>query len=262
MKMEMTKDLRKSVEKNGSMLKAYRGQGGGGQGVAAGGYVLLGFGIFLGLLALIGSALAGLIVFLIFGGPGLLLVLLGRSKHKKRMANYLEFYQQQTGYTLEELQEADRELMGPDAVMIGCATDRSSGTTEIVFIVTEHYFLSAWPVQGAYLRKIEDIVAAFYSGSIPGIGGCRQNLFLISRQEIRKEGVKNPFDGGQYEGFENGILTRQKHCREVCNEALDELMDRAPGLITSQYIAVKGVKYNLLSMDNWKKDWEVILEGV
>ena len=85
---------------------------------------------------------------------------------------------------------------------------------------------------------------------------------LRAGQEIRKEGVKNPFDGGQYEGFENAILTRQKHCREVCNEALDELMDRAPGLITSQYIAVKGVKYNLLSMDNWKKDWEVILEGV
>ena len=95
MKMEMTKGLRKSVNKYGSMLKAFRGQGGGGQGAAAGGYVLLVFGIFLGLLAMIGSVLAGMIVFLIFGGPGLLLVLLGQSKHKKRMANYLEFYQQQ-----------------------------------------------------------------------------------------------------------------------------------------------------------------------
>lgn len=259
MKMEMTKGLRKSVTKYGSILKAYRAQGGGGQGAAAGGYVLLIFGIFLGLLAMIGSVLAGMIVFLIFGGPGLLLILLGQSKHKKRMANYLEFYQQQTGYTLEELQEADRELMAPDAVMIGCATDRSSGTTEIVYIISKHYILSAWPVQGAYLRKIEDLVAAFYSGSIPGIGGCRQNLFLISRQETQKEGVKNPFDGGQYEGFENSLLTRQRHCREICNEVLDELMERAPGLITSQHIAVKGVKYNLLSMDNWKRDWAVIL---
>ena len=36
MKMEMTKTLRKSVVKYGIMLKAYRGQWGGGQGVAAG----------------------------------------------------------------------------------------------------------------------------------------------------------------------------------------------------------------------------------
>ncbi len=38
------------------------------------------------------------------------------------------------------------------------------------------------------------------------------------------------------------------------------MVKRAPHIITSQYISVKGIKYNLLSMDNWQEDWARILE--
>lgn len=260
MRMEMTKSLKKRVGKYGSVLKAYRSQGGGGAGVMAGGIVLLVFGVLLGGLALLGSFKAGLVVFAVFGVPGLLLTLLGNSKRKKRIESYLEFYLKDSGCSREELQEADRELMSQNAVKIGCATDRSGGRKEIVFMITDHYFLSAWPVYGAYLRKIEDIVAAFYSAQIPGINGYRQNLFVITRQDAEGKGRKNEYTKKQYDGFENSILTNQRHCREVCMEALGELASRAPHLITCQNIAVDGVKYDLLSMDDWKKDWERILK--
>lgn len=258
MRMEMTKSLKKQVGKYGSVLKAYRAQGGGGAGIMAGGIVLLVFGILLGGLALLGSLKAGLVVLVIFGGPGLLLTLLGNSKRKKRIESYLEFYLKDSGLNREELQEADRELMSQNAVKIGCVTDRSGGKKEIVFFVTDHYFLSAWPVYGAYLRKIEDIAAAFYSAQIPGIGGYRQNLFVITKQDIEEKGMKNEYTKKQYRGFENSILTNQRHCREVCMEVLGELASRAPHLITCQNIAVDGVKYDLLSMNDWKKDWERI----
>lgn len=117
-----------------------------------------------------------------------------------------------------------------------------------------------WAVKGCYLRKLDDIVAAFYSNEVPGINGYRQSLFIITRQDTKKPGEKNSYTGKQYLGFENGMLTMQRDCRNTCSEVLNEMVKRAPHIITSQYISVKGTKYNLLSMDNWQEDWARILE--
>ncbi len=62
-------------------------------------------------------------------------------------------------------------------------------------------------------------------------------------------------------GFENAILSDMKNCREVCEEAVAEIAARAPHIITCQNIIVKGVRYNLISMDDWQRDWTNILEG-
>ena len=142
---------------------------------------------------------------------------------------------------------------------IGGKMDNSGGKEGIIFMVTEHYFLTIWPVYGAHLRKLDDIVAAFYSAQIPGIGGYRQNLFVISRQEIAKKGEKNPFTKKEYQGFECGMMSEQRHCQQTCMEVLEEMIKRAPHIITSQNIAVNGVPYNLVSMDNWQADWARIL---
>lgn len=261
MKTEMTNDLQKKVTKYGSVLKAYRSQGGGGLGLFAGGITLLIFGVLLGLLMAIVNVIGGLVVFAFFAVLGLPMILGGNAMNKKRLAGYLEYYQKQNGYSAEELQEADRELMSPDAVKIVNKTDRSGGKKETVFFITEHYFLSAWPVNGCYLRKLEDIVAAFYSNQIPGIGGYRQNLFVINSQDILEQGLINEFTKKQYRGFENGLLISQGNCYEICQEVLEEMAKRAPHIITSQNIAVKGIRYNLLSMEDWKRDWAKILEG-
>lgn len=259
MRMEMTRSMQKSIAKHGSVLKAFRSQGGGGAGLMAGGIVLVVAGVPLGLLCLLALGSRGLLVGAFFAVPGLLLILWGMSLRKKRLANYLEFYKKDTGYSEAELQEADRELMSPDAVKIGGKMDNSGGKEGIIFMVTEHYFLAIWPVYGAYLRKLDDIVAAFYSAQIPGIGGYRQNLFVISRQEIAKKGEKNPFTKKEYQGFECGMMSEQRHCQQTCAEVLEEMIKRAPHIITSQNIAVNGVPYNLISMDNWQMDWARIL---
>lgn len=257
--MEMSKDLRKKVEKYQSVLKAFRAQGGWSLGIFALGIILIVCGVIFGGLLMMLRPIGGLIVGAVFIVPGLLAAALGRSSNKKRVNSYLDFFHKEAGYSAEELQEADRELMGSDAVAVTCPSDRVK--KETLFIITEHYFLSAWPVQGCYLRKLDDIVAAFYSNQIPGINGYRRNLFIITRQDIQQDGVKNEYTGKQYRGFENSLLTNQSDCQQVCMAVLDEMAKRAPHIITSQNISVKGVRYNLLSMDNWRADWARIFEG-
>ena len=56
------------------------------------------------------------------------------------------------------------------------------------------------------------------------------------------------------------MLRMQRDCKNVSLEVVHEMVKRAPHIITSQYISVKGIKYNLLSMDNWQEDWARILE--
>lgn len=260
MKTEMTKDLQKKVDKCGSVLAAFRSQGGGGKGLAAGGIMLLIFGALFGIPLMFVKVVGGVVVLAVFAVPGLAMLLPGLAIDKKRQAKYMEYYQKETGYSLEELREADRELLRSDAVKIVCKTDRMGGKQETAFMITEHYFLSIWPVKGCYLRKLDDIVAAFYSDEIPGIRGYRHNLFIITKQDTRDNGVKNEFTGKRYQGFENGQLVNQKNCREICDEVISEMIARAPHIITSQYIAVKGVRHNLLSMDNWRQEWANILE--
>lgn len=259
MRTGMTKGLQKSVNKHGSVLKAFRSQGGGGAGLMAGGWVLLGFGIFLGLLCALALGTRGLLIGAFMAVPGLLMVLGGRSMYKKRVRNYLDYYQKETGYSAEELQEADRELMGPGTVAIVSKTDR--GKQEVLFMITDHYFLSIWPVMGCYLLKLDDIVAAFHSAQIPGIGGYCEGLQIISRKDTKKPGQKNPFTKKEYEGFKNSLMSEQRDAQATCLEAVEEIAKRAPHVITNQNIIVDNVRYNLLSMDNWQADWARILGG-
>lgn len=261
MKAEMTKSLRKTAEKYGSVLAAFRSQGGAGKGLAAGGIAVVAMGILIGVPLLYVNFAGGLVVLMILAVPGIAMAIPGAIVHKVRMKDYLEYYHKQTGYSIEELRAADQELMSPDAVKIVSRTSRSGVRPETVFIITPHYFLSVWAMYGCYLRRLDDIVAAFYSNEIPGINGFRRNLFVITRWDIRSKPVKNAYTGKQYMGFENAILSDMKNCREVCEEAVAEIAARAPHIITCQNIIVKGVRYNLISMDDWQRDWTNILEG-
>ncbi len=258
MRMTLESGLQKKVNKYGSVLKAYRTMGGAGAAIIGLGIMLIACGAFVGALLAIVKIIGGIILFIVMAISGVILIPIGNKIHTKRVNNYLEFFQQDTGYSVEELQQADRELMSPDAVMIGGKVD--DGSTRVVFIVTEHYFLSVWPIKGAYLRKLNDIVAAFYSNEIPGNGGYRQNLFVITRQDTMMSGMKNEYTGKQYRGFENIIIKEQRNCPDLCAEVLAEMVKRVSHIITCQKILVHGVGYNLLSMDDWQEDWERIFK--
>ena len=259
MRMELDKSLRKKTAKYGSLLKAYRTVGGFGLGAVAGGIILIVCGILIGLTFGIAFKVdAGIVFFLVFAVPGLIIAPLGYVFHKKRVNNYLEFYRKETGYSEAELYEADRELMGSDVVVIGGKSDNRGKLA--AYMITEHYFLSIQPVKGCYISKLDDIVAAFCSDEIPGIGGYRLNLFIITRQDTKMPGIKNEYTGKFYRGFENVVMSNTRYTQEISMEVIAELVKRAPHIITCQKIAVNGVPYNLLSMDYWQDDWNKILE--
>lgn len=252
----MIKKMQKLVRKYGSVLQAYRSRGGAAAGVMAAGIMLLFIGAIL-LLALFLTSGAGLVIGGAFAVLGLLLTLLGVGLHGARVKNYLDFYQRETGYSVEELQAADRELMGPDVVTIAGRTNRAK--EEVVFMITEHYFMSVWPNKGCYLVKLEDIVAIFHSCQIPYISVYLEGVHVISRRDVERQGSKNPLTKKEYGGYYNAIMGQQQNAEAMCMKAVEEIARRVPYVIRHQNIVVNGEKFDLLSMDNWQEGWRRIL---
>lgn len=256
----MIEKMQKLVRKYGSVLKAYRSRGGRAVGAMAVGSIVLAGGILLLLRSFLRTSFAEGVV---PGGAlallGLLVILIGAGKHRARIRCYLDYYQRETGYSAEELQAADRELMGAGAATIVGKTNRAK--EEVIFMFTEHYFMSVWPNKGCYLVKLEDIVAAFYSCQIPYISIYLEGLYVISKRDVGGKGRKNPLTKKQCGGYYNAIMNGQQNAEEVCRRAAEEIAKRVPNVIRQQHIVVNGEKFDLLSMKNWREDWNRILAG-
>lgn len=263
MRVEMKPGMQKKINRYGSVLKAFRSQGGMSS------VLLLTFGICLipwGTLLLVDAFsepedAAGFILSAVVIGLGLFPLLVRAVLRAVRRKNYLSYYEKQTGYSLRELQEADRELMSYSAVKIGERMHYYAGKPTLMYIVTKHYFFAVGSAKGAYLRKLEDIAAAFYSCQIPqGISSvCREGLFVISRQDISGKPRKNRITKKWYGGFESGMMALSEGCDKLCGEVLEEMKKGAPYIIPYQNIVVNGMPYNLLSLENWQADWARIL---
>lgn len=259
MKTGMTQSVQKMIRKHGSVLKAYRSRGGGPAGVMAAGIMLFAVGIIMMLLFFLTSGVNGLRIGGIFVVLGLLLALLGLFLRRARGRDYLNFYQSETGYSAEEVQAADRELMGPGALVIAGKTNRAK--EEVMFMLTEHYFMSVWPNKGCYLVKLEDIVAVFHSCQIPFISMYLEGLYVISKRDVAGKGEPNPLTNKQCGGYYNAIMGEQQNAEAVCRGVVDEIAKRMPHVIRQQHIVVNGEKFDLLSMNNWQADWARILGG-
>lgn len=264
MRVEMKPNMQRKVNKYGSVLKAFRSQ----KDISA--VILLTFGICFAswgqlLLIVAVSELNGeagaLIAWAVMVGLGLLLLVAGVVLRVVRIKNYLSFYEKQTGYSLRDLQEADKELMSYSAVKIGERMHYYAAKPVLMYIVTKHYFFAVGSAKGAYLRKLEDIAAAFHSCQIPQGASkiYREGLFVISRQDIMGKPRKNRITKKWYGGFESGMMALSEGCDKLCGEILEEMRKGAPYIIPYQNIVVNGIQYNLLSMDNWQEDWARIL---
>jgi hypothetical protein len=260
MKMELPEKLQKKVKRYGSLLKACRTQGGKGAVLL---FLLSLYFIFMGVLVGIVSFVAGepaaWSLTAGFFGIGFVMLLLWFILSRISISTYLSFFQKETGYSVRELEEADRELMGYSAVKIGAAPRNIGRKPIFLFIVTAHYFVAVGSNKGCYLRKLSDIAAAFYSCQVPQAGGYREGLFLISRQDIQKKPHKNRITKKWFGGFESGMMVLVRDCEKVCAETLEEMRKRAPHIIPYQNIVVNGIQYNLMSMNNWQADWARIL---
>lgn len=257
METGMTKKLQKMVRKYDSVLKTYRSRGGGPAGAMAAGIMLSAVGIIMMLLFFLTSGVSGLRIGGIFAVLGLLLTLLGVILRRVRVRDYLTFYQSETGYSAEEVQAADRELMGPGTLVIAGKTNRAK--EEVMFMITEHYFMSVWPNKGCYLVKLEDIVAVFHSCQIPFISMYLEGLYVISKRDVAGKGELNPLTDKQCGGYYNAIMGEQQNAEAVCMGVVDEIAKRMPHVIRQQHIVVNGEKFDLLSLDDWQADWARIL---
>ena len=111
---------KKCISKEGSYLEKRRSIGGVGAGIVAGSAVLLAAAILL-FLMLAASGDTDLIVMgaVLAGGIGLFclaFILLGIVMNKKRRSGYMEYFVKHAGYSREELEAFDREVLLPDTL--------------------------------------------------------------------------------------------------------------------------------------------------
>ncbi len=225
---------RQDYLKDGKVLWNLRNNGGGGKGLMAGGIVLLIFGVLLfALFAVMGRGGGGLLFGGFFGIPGLILFLWGFLGQKKKMKNYLAYYQEETGFSLEELGLMEQEILSPDMVMIGnVPAENRNGASEkhpqIACMMTEHYFIMPMLMGKTYIRRYPDMLLAAYSERIPGTGGYKHGLVFLSRKDDS--------------AYINAFLTK-----EVCKEVISRLREHNPQLITATAFSCNDKEYDVIT---------------
>jgi len=221
----------RKLAKSGSILKGLRSSKGGGLGLIAGGWVLIIFAFFVGLLFLPMGADGATFFFLgIFGIPGLILLGIGIPMRNKRNRTYMEFYQKETGFSEQELLQVDQELAAPDVEIIGYV--RAGGSKKhpgIACIITRHYFVTEW----YYIRRLEDMIAAAYTNESTIFG-----LLCLSKQDPE----------ARFMTF--GAASDKKEA--LCNEIIQALHRRKPNLICHKRFLWNGQRFDL------EKDGEAI----
>ncbi len=244
MRIILTEKMKKKVAKGGSVLKACRTRVGGAKGLMAGGITLVVSGVLTGLPFLM-SGPGGLVLLCFFGIPGLLCIISGAVLQVRKAAQYTKFYSEQTGYSESDILMADRELLMPQTAVFGNSASRK----DIRCYITEHFLVSVTRLE-CYVRRLEDLRAAFYSEEIPGAEALESGMVFVSRQEIEGEPRINPYTYRKCGGDMNGFLNR-----ESCAEIAEELNKRAPHVITSQKVVRGGVPYDLMGLSRWSEDW-------
>jgi len=223
----------RKLAKSGSILKGLRCGKGGGLGLIAGGWTLIGFAIFTGLLFLPMGIIGGAVFFLaLLGIPGIILIAIGIPMRNKRNRTYMEFYQKETGFDEQELLQLDQELASPNAEIIGYV--RSGGSKKhpgIACIITDHYFVTEW----YYIRRLEDLVAVAYTNETNIFG-----LLCLSKQDEK----------ARFMTF--GAASDKKEA--LCSEIIQALLRRNPNLICHKRFLWNGQKFDL------EKDSQAILE--
>ncbi|MCI8416372.1 MAG: hypothetical protein HFI33_02520 [Lachnospiraceae bacterium] len=225
---------REKFLKSGHILWDIRNVGGLSKGIQAGGITFL---VFAALIAIpfiaMGFAKGGLVFGGLFAVPGLLLYLGGALSQKRKMKNYLSYYQKETGFDLEELKQLEQELMEPDTFMVGnVPEDMETGASEkrpqLGCMITKHYFFMPMNMGKSYVRKLSHMLMAVYSQEIPGINGYKRGLVFLSSKDDT--------------AYINALLTR-----DSCEEIIRELYERNSEIITQRIFFFGDRKYDIIT---------------
>ena len=220
MKAKMTKD--------GSVLKYMCGFSAAGEGCLGGGAVLLFAGILLGFF--MSAADFGVPQSLVAGGifavPGLILVLLGLFLRTQGLKNYARRCQKKCGLTPEEMQIIDAEFTEPSTILFFNTSTSKSRAIRTGGFITTHYL--KLPVHTLYIRKLKDIVAAFYSDKVPCLdGGYTSGLVVLSSRD------KEPY-----------ILSGVP--QKMCEEMAAAIIKWNPSVIGVNHFLYEDKEYNVL----------------
>ncbi len=251
MKITITEKMREKARRRGSVLKLSRIRTGGAKGAIAAGITFLVFGLFSGLPFLIQGLFGGLLLFAMMGIPGLIFLIIGGILQRKRAKDYLGFYVNETGYSREELLQAEDELLAPQTAAVG-----NAGKNGISCYITEHFLVSVTK-EACYVRKLSDLIAVFYSEEIPGIDSQVSGVMFISEKDIAREPRTNPYTYRLCGGYSNILLDRQS-----CMEVQGEIAKRGAVILTNQRFSDGRTMYDLLNLNHWEEDWRAIRQAL
>ena len=211
---------KKCISKGGSYLEKRRSIGGVGAGIVAGSAVLLAAAILL-LLMMAASGNADLIVMGVVLGGGISLfclafILLGIFMNKKRRAGYMEYFVKHTGYSREELEAFDREVLLPDSLYSTTDGKLRSNSALACDLVTRNWLSMAIhePV------RVTDVAVAFYSDEVAYASNKWEHVMFVL--------------------LSHGELVHQQCKEEYAMDLIQELKKRNPGLICSRCFKVDG----------------------
>lgn len=209
----------------GSTLKAIRIDKGGGKGLIAGGIFLMVVAFIFGApLILAGLPSAGLASAAFFGVPALLLFAVGIPMKHKRESSWMSYYQEKTGYSEGELQQADREINSASTTIVTCRMPGAVKDNYIAGFFTEHYVL----INGVdpYLRRLDDIIAVAFSDSTD----------IWSMASLTKLDQETRMVG---------LFTDTQRKAALCREFMQEMYRRNPKILCGQSIVCDGRNYIL-----------------
>ena len=208
----------------GSILRSIRTGKGGGKGLIAGAIVLLVFTLPISILGLVTEA--DTIVPVLLSVPGLLLLILGIVLRNKRNSSWLSYYQEQSGLSEGELQQADRELASPSTTIATCRYPGTMKDSYIAAFFTEHYVVLNGGIE-PYLFRLEDIIAAGFSDS--------SDIWCMAFLTVHDKETRGI----------NCLITDTDKKPPLAKEILNELSRRNPKILCGQEIVCEGRQYIL-----------------
>lgn len=225
----ITNEMRKTLTKDGSVLKRLRSAGGLPFALLASGILLLVIAALMGIPLLI-AGMAGIALALAgaFVIPGLILVIYGIIAYNKRVQGYLAYYQKTTGLKADDLKLADREILEPGTVLISHPLKGKRGKDySLGCFITKHFLVAPFPGGTCYLRQIKDLAAVIYTNEIPGINGCISGVVFLSENDPLPS-----YDAS---------LTKDE-----CMEIISIIKEKNPKTITDQRFFYKEKQYDII----------------
>lgn len=217
--------LKGKMAKNGSVLQYMYSVSGAGKGLIAMGAMLIPIGV--GLAAALSGTLgtqSAVLVAAALGGPGILLLILGVLLQQKREKGWLQAYAKTSGFSEQEVLQADQEFRQPGTVLFSFDKGKDTNSLKKMGFITSTYI--RFPGTAPFLRHVNDIVACFYT-----------------KKYLCRDGGYDRASVAYFTDGENGVLMDSPP-EKASLEIVEAIEARNPMVITSHHFTYEGKTYD------------------